>query len=734
MEKTSFKTNLKADISKTYSPEGEEQNVREHVYHRLHNMKQGRSIYDVHWDDYEKQWEGYRNEKSNTDWKSNIVAKLSTSIVETLMAEVQQYDIEPPIRARGYEDIPRAEIMKESVKYTKQTGDFKLEEEDIKKEAFIYGSGFGEEMLWQDMRDVRFAKERKNEKGEKETYFDTVKIFTYNGMYMEHVPIRDIWFDEAAKTINRGRRMANDCVRQLIMTKDAAIDFLSNPRWSHSENLQYLQTGHEDEYYQYYQAPGRIDRSEEVQILFYWSIRPDYLCIVANDVVFHMGPNPYNHKMLPFVQAYDVKRTNALYHKGEMDLLESLQEELSKLKRMRLDRIHLTIDPMWLLARRENISEEDLMSRPHGSIDVDDPMTAARELRPSDTPQSAYKEEESLNMEAQKVTGVDDGSQAIQRTSLTATEFSGLRESTLRKVALKLWHIHNGFHVSHTRLRVSNILQYWIQPQYEAVVGEKKSAQYKEQIAKLKEQGLYANVEGEDFMKTYPQIRTTGKKIVEKKGKISMVEEKGDHFFTVKPEHITPFYQNFDIVYDGTPSLPLTKTLLQTKCAEVFDRIMPVALSGIGGYDAAKITDWYLKKADEDPDQFKTVQEAEPGGQGMLQMAMAENEQMIKGKALPPTPYAIPEHSKIHTAFMKSKVFQQLDMNDPNQKAIIDAFSKHVQGEIAAQNQRGGVAPEIKGTDANASKGQASQPMMTPGSRAGSSPIAGVLRRMFGQK
>lgn len=736
MEKTNFKNNSKAEINGTYSPEGEEANVREHVYLRKHNMEMGRQKYDVDWDKWEKQWEGYKENKSKNDWKSNIVAQLSTSIVETLMAEIQQYDIEPPIKGRGYEDVPKVEILKEAVKYSKQQGDFKLEEEDVKKEAFIYGSGFGEELYWQDQREVKFAKTRLNKKGEKETYYDTAKIFNYNGMFFEHVPIRDLLFDEAAKTLNRGRRMANDCIRQLIMTKDAAIDFLNDDRWNRKENLKYVQTGKKEDYYQFYQPPGRIDPNEEVQILFYWAIRPDMLAVVANDVVIHMGANPYDHKLLPFVQAYDIKRTNALYHKGEMEILESLQEELTKLKRMRLDRLHLTIDPMWLTARRDNISESDLMSRPHGAIEVDDPSTAAKELRPSDTPSSAYKEEESLITEAQRVTGIDDGSQAIQRTSLTATEFAGLRESTLRKVALKLWHIHNGFHVSHTRLRVANILQYWTKPQYEALLGEKKTVQYQEMIKELQSKGEYEEIEGQDYRKSYPEIRMSGKKLVKQGKKLSILDAKGDNFFTLKPEYIIPYYHGYDIVYDGTPNLPLTKTLMQTKAAELVDRVLPLSLSGIGSYDPARIMDWYIKKYDEDPDTFKTVEQPTENKSDQLDQAMAENDAMSKGQALPPTPNAVPQHSAIHTAYMKSRDFQALDINNPEQKQIIDNFTQHVQGEILAQkNRQGGENGQqpVKGTNAQSQAGGQGEPMSTPGDRAGSSPIAGAIRRMLGQ-
>lgn len=729
-----FRNNQKAQINKTYIPDEEESQAREHVYKRYSEMKQGREKYDKHWDDWRLQWEGWKPERNKLDWRSNIVAQLSTSIVETLMAEIQQYDIEPPIKARGYEDQIKAEIMKEAVKFSKQQGDFKIEEEDIKKEAFILGQAFGEELYWNDKREVRFVK-TKVEKGKKIVYEDKQTVFTYDGMYLEHVPCDDMFFDESAKSINRGRGQANDAIRRYVMFYDAAKDFLSDPRFNNRDNLQYVRPGGDvgsfTEYYQYYQPTGRIDADDEVEVLFYWAKRPDTLVVVANDVVVHMGPNIYNHKMLPFVQAWDIRRTGSLYHKGEMELLESIQEELTKNKRMRLDRLHLTIDPMYLVSRRDNISETETLARPHGVIEADDP-NSVKELRTSDTPQSAYKEEEYLLREAQRATGVDDGAQAVQRQSITATEFAGLRESTLKKVALKLWHIHNGFHVSHTRLRVANILQYWTQEKMKLVLGEGRSDYYQQLIQQQIEKGMIVKKGGDMFFQSYPTIRTSGRQIIRKGGQVSIKEAKGEHYFTVEPRDIIPYYHGYDIVYDGTPEIPLTKTLRQTKAAELSDRVLPVALSGVGGYDAGKIMDWLVRENGVDPDTFKQVQQDQQGADQLAQ-AQAENAQMFKGTKLSPTPYAVPQHTQIHTAFMKSQQFQQLDFNNPRDKQIIDAFTEHVQGELLAQENRQGEgqAPEVKGVSGQASQSQ--EQISQPGSKAGSSPVGGFIRRMLGR-
>lgn len=734
-----FHVNDKAKIRESYSPKDEELEQLQHVYKRKHEMAEGRNKYDKDWDKWEKQYESYRPEKSADDWKSNIVPPVSTAVVETIMSEINQYDLEAPIKPRGEEDIPRVEILKEAFKFTKNIGDFKLEEEDIKKEAIIYGTGFGEELFWEDARDVTFMVEKLDMSGKTIVEEQPRRVFTFKDTYLEHVPVRDLYLDEAGKTINRGRRQCNDGARRIVMTKDAAIDYLSNPRFNRNKNLKYLETGHNSDFYQFYEPPHRIDNEDEVEILFYVAKRPDWLIVVANDVLMHGGPNVYNHKMLPWAEAFDIKRTNSLYHKGEMELLDSIQEELSLNRRMRLDRSHLTIDPMWLSNRRNDVSEYDTMSAPHRVIEADD-IDQLREIRPSDTAPSAYKEEEALLKDAVRVTGIDDGSQSLTRSSLTATEFSGLREATLKKVALKLWHIHNGFHVSHAKLRIANILQFWTQEKYEKVVGDANSEEYLKRIQTLQDKGIYKEFENQAYERVYPKIRLEGKQLIRNKGSVSALETKGTFFFEVRPEDILPAYGGYDIVYDGAPEVPLTKTIMQAKAGELVDRIMPIALSGIGSYDPAKITDWLVKKHDVDPDTWKTVEQEGAMGADPLAMAQAENEQMMQGQALPPTPNAIEQHTLIHTAYMKSKIFQDVIQaaNNQDQQAamIVDAFADHTLGESMAQKQRKTATapagakpstPPIAGTDGQSM--QSDTPLMPPGGKSGSSPMASIMKR-----
>src|SRR5688572_23042117 len=106
-----------------------------------------------------------------------------------------------------------------------------------------------------------------------------------------------------------------------------------------------------------------MDHSKYVEVLWYWFEKHvDWICVVANDVLVFMGPNPYKHKKIPFARALDVKRTHKFYGKGEGALLESIQDELNILRRMVIDRNHLDIDKMFIGSNKLNLSEEDLIA------------------------------------------------------------------------------------------------------------------------------------------------------------------------------------------------------------------------------------------------------------------------------------------------------------------------------------------------------------------------------------
>jgi hypothetical protein len=140
------------------------------------------------------------------------------------------------------------------------------------------------------------------------------------------------------------------------------------------------------------------------------------------------------------------------------------------------------------------------------------------------------------------------------------------------------------------------------------------------------------------------------------------------------------------------PTLPVSKPLLQQKVNELSNNPIIMAAIEQGHIDPGKMADKILEVNDFDPDELKAEVPQQGGQQGMvdeqqlLELANRENEIMLEGKKLGPTPYASRGHTNIHLAFINSEPVKNL----PRAKFddFINNISAHVLGESTAQELR----------------------------------------------
>ena len=262
---------------------------------------------------------------------------------------------------------------------------------------------------------------------------------------------------------------------------------------------------------------------------------------------------------------------------------------------------------------------------------------------------------------------------------------------------MKLRLLEREFLVRVGRLRVANVIQFYSQPTLERIVGEKGTAEYKAQLAELQAEGVVTMVDKEPYLSSFRQIRLQGKEIVPSDtGELTeraLPNGQAFGFFEAKPDYFIPVARGgFDIKFAAGATLPVSKSLQQTKTTEMYDRLIQLALGGIG-YDPMKLGDALLKVNDFDPEEFKATQP--PGGMlpeqaGMEaqmatpDMAQEENMLMLQGEEVGPTPNSSQEHTMVHIDFMNSPEFQEL----PNEDPIIKIVTDHVMGEIIAQQGR----------------------------------------------
>jgi hypothetical protein len=654
-------------ITAVYNPTDEEERLRQHVYDRKREMGDARTKYiDDNYDKWQGAWEGARPERNKNDWKSNIVIPITSSIIEAELSEINNQDLQPWAVARGSEDQSKAAVMNAILGYTWDTAKSNVAMFDIIKDSLIFGTGIGQEYYWKEPRMV------KDEDG-KET-----QVLEYDDSYLEPVSLMDFYVDEKARGFS-GPNGARDCVRRYIMDLDDCKSFFDNKKWNKLGNVDKIKAGGDTNYYQYYKPPEKGIKDNEVEVLWYWNKPQDLLVIVANDVVIFMGPNPYKHKQLPFIRVIDVKRPYQFYGKGEAELIESISEENTTLRRMIIDRNHLDMDKPVFVSDTLTLEDEDTIARPHGIVSVGD-VNQIKFAEYSDIALSIFKSLEMLEEDKVRVTGMDERQQSVAGAG-TATEAAILKEATLKRINLKIWQIKNDTLVDLGKLRVANIMQFYPIPKLTQIMGENA-------VAKAKGAGTLITEDGQDYEKEFRTIRLKDQamQINEKTKQPEIVKTKGTTFFEAKPEFFLPTHGGFDITYKATSTTPISKPLEQQKADEMYDRLImnPTV-------DPWKLAEFLIESRDKDPDDFKAEQQS-PKNQGvslqkMIDLAGTENDEMLRGNPIGPTPYSSPVHTQIHIDFMRSKKFKETV--PPEDKKTIQLFSNHIMGEIMAQKARG---------------------------------------------
>lgn len=682
-------------IRKEYNPNEQEKSDIKFVYDRKRAMEESpdrqRAIEMA--DRGRKAWETWREDKQAGQWQSNHVVPMTFSVIETAHSEVIKLQLRPKIGPQSMEDEPGAKVMAHLFNYTCNVSDFDVTIADIWQDALIEGTAIAQEYYWVDKRLVQKVTmgEDKKEK------VDEHEVVDYEDCYLESVRLADFFVDETAEGFT-GPRAARDCIRRYIMNIDDFQSFFQGDLWDPFGNAKYVKAGGDVNYYEWYKPPQGIDTSKQVEVLWYWSKRPnDRLWIVANDVLIKRGGNPYKHKQLPYSRMIDVKRTHRFYGKGEPEVLESIQDESNIMRRMIIDRNHLDIDKMFTVSSRTSINDEDLIARPHGII----PDAEAKAVEYGDIPRSVEISYKHLEDDGIISTGINPRSQSLPVAG-SATEAAILKESTLKRIEKKVWYMKKEFLPVIARLRVANIIQFYSQPRMEEIVGDRESQEFIAQTAKLEQMGLLVKDNDTFLKKTFRNIPIENKEFVPgADGKLEERSSSKTTFFEADPKWFMPVARGgYVITYDAEESIPISKTLDRTQTLELYDRLLPLVELGI--YDARKTGDMIITAYGKDPIKLLPDQviqsEMEQRINLLVEMAGMENNMMMKGTAVPATANANPAHTRMHVEFMNSDAFQK----DPSvTQAIAQIFSDHVMGEIAAQGMReqagagmGGVAPQ----------------------------------------
>jgi len=682
----------KGKTTSGYYPTDEQAQTFQFVYrdrYRMMKESRDRTNFMRDLDKWERQWEGYRviRDENKDEWQSNHTVPMTISVVQTAVSEIVRQNIRPFFRPRGPADQPTITLLQHIWDYAWEVSHSDLMLYDVVMDLLINGTAITQEYYKKDYvyRYTRSLSEDQRKVLEKH------KVLDYDDVCGEIVKPQEFFVDETARGFS-GPYSARDCIRRYIMDiNDFHLVYDGSP-WDMYQNAHLVTPGGDTSYYEWYKPPEQIDSTKQVEVLHYWAERPiDRWVITANQVVVYDGENPYKHKRLPFAKADDVKRVHRFYSKGEPEILESIQDEANTLRRMIIDRNHLDIDKMFFVSNKLGLDEEDTVARPHGIIPTDD-VNGAKPIEYGDIPRSVELSYKHLEDDSTIGTGINPRAQSLPQ-STTATEAAILKESTLRRIETKVWLLRKSYLRRIGELRFSNIMQFYKQPQIEEIVGKEGTDEYENQIQDLTSRGRIQEVEGKKYAVNYRQIPIKQKQL--SFGATGMIEQPSTDSYTFFELNDDAFRfierGRFAVRFDSGPNIEISKPLQQQKDLELFDRLLQVAQMFPGSYDPVKLGDMVVRDYEKNPDDLKPEQQVdqnEEANQRMklqLQLAQMENTQMMNSMDVPATPFASPAHTLIHIDFFDK---QPLQSTDPKQKAIIEIFTKHIMGEIMAQQAR----------------------------------------------
>ena len=659
-----------------------------HCYMRFELMKQARQQNgrEDNWKKWMRQYNAHRPPKG-LNWQSNIVPPFTTSVVESALSEMVDQNLMPTVRARKKEDVPKATVVDFVKNHSWDVGYGPVELYKAQKQQLQLGTTFWQDYYLREKQKVQILTSYNPKTGAEE--YKEIEMLDYDDCYGEAVSLWDLWVDPNARSMNIGPYKAQDAIRRYIMHIDTFKNTFVNSRWDKFGLAKHVEPSGDTNYYQFYKPPQDIDRGSQVEVLWHWIRQPDKLILLANDIPFYIGPKPYNHKKLPFARGVDLLDPWSLYGKGEPELLESIQDELTTIRRMRLDRQKLDIYKMIFVNNREVVTDQDLIPAPNKPIYVDD-IDNVKAFEYGDVNPSAFREEILLKEDGVRVTGVDDRAQSVSKTAGTATEAAILKEATLKRLRTKIWLTSQTLLTEVIHLRVPNIVQFYQVPKVTQIMGRDAIDKWAK-IRKVADEGRLLQQGNMFFEQEYRTIVTKNKKLEKSKnGEINVVDERGDHFFMVTPDVLIPTEGSFLYKLGAEPTVPLSKPLQQQKTAELFQHPIVMAAVNLGYYEVGKIADKMLDINEYDPEEFHKTQQAlaEQGATEidpvkMMEQASRENELLLAGNKVPGTPFASPEHTLVHFEALKSAIADGRATPE-----VLIGFNNHMSWEAAAQQAR----------------------------------------------
>jgi len=410
-----------------------------HLRQKLDNYRNHRhKNYDEKFIEAYRLYKTYRDHKLHL-WQTNIFLPYVFSMIETVLPRVVMYlwqgDTLVKAHPRGFEDIPDAEVVDNLMQWQidTQIPNMFLESVEFLKSCLIHGTGLAK-LTWNVYKD--------------HPEFINLDVFDfYPQPFKKYISEMDGLFhifDMPLDMLQRRMRFNQGYqnIDKLRNTSMTSIDESSKKeRDAEVGKIQNYETGRAMcLIYQYW---GKLPVQETIYVNspgLSYDTEKEFLVEIGNrNHIIRRVPNPYINGIKPFIAAKDYIDLNEFYGIGEITPIKDLQIEGNELENNIMDDLKIRINQMWKVSTTAGIDLANLMSYP-GNVILADDINGIQELRHSDIPTSAFKQQENIPQQIGNAAGVHDYSKGANAPGMTDTVggINSLIEEANQRFAFKI--------------------------------------------------------------------------------------------------------------------------------------------------------------------------------------------------------------------------------------------------------------------------------------------------------
>lgn len=151
----------------------------------------------------------------------------------------------------------------------------------------------------------------------------------------------------------------------------------------------------------------------------------DYVYYTAGVEFMLTDPKPirevYLHGIRPFVMGYSLIESHRSYPSGLPDLTEGLQQMANEIANQRIDNVRLAMNKRYKARRGRNVDLKSLIRNVPGSVTLMDNIDDVDVMETRDVTQSAYAEQDRINLDFDEIAGNFSASSIQSNRSMNET-------------------------------------------------------------------------------------------------------------------------------------------------------------------------------------------------------------------------------------------------------------------------------------------------------------------------